>query len=765
MAQAGYSDEQLFEIGKNNFERLALHCQTLEVSGFWEQARSVMKKSSTEMLDTYVQSVLMKLAVDCQNVLDSQLEFIRTVTISNPLNIHPGMELGGEAGKEAEKLFKLPPVLIQLCSLYDKEKKDDITEYFVDALLNILLCMTYLNEGKNAQVDAFIRQYYSKICCFVGGRSQAEHAKYIERKLGSVEIVCHVEKKAPPKKETVREMEQAVDRISGQLKNAAKKASGNSKNLQTKEAEGRQQDSGAQPEETLTAQERHEPKIVRVRTKKQKKTAKRSKISGLEQKKAVSEKENAVWETVEHTKKEAAKREEETSAVLSEREASQEEKSAVRSEREATQDETSAVLPEREATQDETSAVLPEREATQGEASAIRPEQEASQDETSAILPERETSQDETSAILPERETVQKKKKKSADKTEKGAGVRPKEKITPGAENRIVDKAAAEKVRREAAVNARKEAAARAREAAVRAKEQEEREQELAKQQFLLVKKRIQDRELEAERVKEEKIGKLVGLANVKEEIQSLINLIKIRKLRQQMNLPEMDMSYHMVFTGSPGTGKTTVARLVAKIYKELGILSDGKLVETDRSGLVAGYVGQTAIKVHEIVEQALGGVLFIDEAYSLTNPDIPNDFGGEAVDTLVKLMEDHRDDLVVIVAGYTREMKEFLKSNTGLISRFNKFIDFPDYSDSELVAIMEVMAQNAGLQIDDKAKEKVRHILAEKGKAEKQEFGNARGIRNLFEKLVINQANRLVMISNPTEEDLRMIHEEDVVV
>ncbi|MBR1743628.1 MAG: AAA family ATPase, partial [Lachnospiraceae bacterium] len=217
--------------------------------------------------------------------------------------------------------------------------------------------------------------------------------------------------------------------------------------------------------------------------------------------------------------------------------------------------------------------------------------------------------------------------------------------------------------------------------------------------------------------------------------------------------------------TGSPGTGKTTVARLVAKIYKELGILSEGNLIETDRSGLVAGYVGQTAIKVHEIVEQAIGGILFIDEAYSLVNPDVPNDFGMEAVDTLVKLMEDHRDNLVIIVAGYTEEMKRFLKSNTGLISRFNKFIDFPDYSTEELVEIMESMAEDAELTLDEGAKAAVLEMLNRKEAAEWEAFGNARGIRNLFEKLVMHQANRLVQMEDPSKEDLALILREDVMV
>jgi hypothetical protein len=260
-----------------------------------------------------------------------------------------------------------------------------------------------------------------------------------------------------------------------------------------------------------------------------------------------------------------------------------------------------------------------------------------------------------------------------------------------------------------------------------------------------------------------QELHSLIGLASVKTEIQSLINLIKVRKLREEHNLPAMDMTYHMVYTGNPGTGKTTVARLVAKIYKELGILSEGQLIETDRSGLVAGYVGQTALKVREVIDQAIGGVLFIDEAYSLSSGIGTNDFGGEAIDALVKLMEDNRDNLIVIVAGYRNEMQQFLKSNTGLISRFNKFIDFIDYTVDELIDILCSMAKNAGYIIDDSASKKVKDMLLELDDNEKTQFGNARGIRNVFEKIVVNQANRIISNPNPTKEQLSEIVEEDV--
>jgi len=227
-----------------------------------------------------------------------------------------------------------------------------------------------------------------------------------------------------------------------------------------------------------------------------------------------------------------------------------------------------------------------------------------------------------------------------------------------------------------------------------------------------------------------------------------------------------MDMSFHMVFTGNPGTGKTTVARLVAKIYKQLGFLSKGQLIETDRSGLVAGYVGQTAGKVTEVVTSALGGILFIDEAYALARKGMDNDFGREAIDTLVKLMEDNRDDLVVIVAGYTKEMHDFLTSNPGLISRFNKYIDFPDYTDDELMAILAMNAKKQGYTVTDEANEHVRSFISSMTLSERLDFGNARGMRNTLEKLVQAQANRLAAESGEITRDmLQQITEEDAVI
>lgn len=255
----------------------------------------------------------------------------------------------------------------------------------------------------------------------------------------------------------------------------------------------------------------------------------------------------------------------------------------------------------------------------------------------------------------------------------------------------------------------------------------------------------------------------LIGLEGVKREVRTLTNLIKVRAMRKEHGMKVMDMSFHMVFTGNPGTGKTTVARLVAKIYKQLGFLSKGQLIETDRSGLVAGYVGQTAGKVTEVVSSALGGILFIDEAYALSRKGMENDFGREAIDTLVKLMEDHRDDLVVIVAGYTDEMHDFLTSNPGLISRFNKYIDFPDYSDDELMAILAMNAKRQGYAVDGAADGVVRAMLSSMTLSERLDFGNARGMRNTLEKLVQEQANRLAGAEGEiTREMLERLTEED---
>jgi SpoVK/Ycf46/Vps4 family AAA+-type ATPase len=263
-----------------------------------------------------------------------------------------------------------------------------------------------------------------------------------------------------------------------------------------------------------------------------------------------------------------------------------------------------------------------------------------------------------------------------------------------------------------------------------------------------------------------EKLQTLVGLETVKTEISTLVNFIKIQQVRQEKGLKCSQLSYHCVFTGSPGTGKTTVARIVAEIYKELGILKKGHLVETDRSGLIAEYVGQTAIKTNKMIESALDGVLFIDEAYSLVSAS-ENDYGKESIATLLKRMEDDRDRFIVILAGYTTEMQDFINSNPGLKSRFNRYIDFPDYSADELYQIFELnlkkfdytIAQNAA----DHLKQYFSKTVEDKDRNCDKNFGNARFVRNFFEKTIERQANRLAHETNLTTEKLSEICVEDI--
>ena len=247
----------------------------------------------------------------------------------------------------------------------------------------------------------------------------------------------------------------------------------------------------------------------------------------------------------------------------------------------------------------------------------------------------------------------------------------------------------------------------------------------------------------------------LCGLDKVKADVKSLINLVKVRRLRQEHGLPVPPMSLHLVFLGNPGTGKTTVARLLAKIYRAIGVLSKGQLVEVDRSGLVAGFVGQTALKTGEVIEKALGGVLFIDEAYALANQDAPNDFGREAIETLLKGMEDHRDDLIVIAAGYTELMGRFLHANPGLESRFNKYFYFEDYNGAQLLAIFQSMCAKNGYTLDDKATEYAKSYFKTLYEERDENFGNARDVRNVFERAVARQSDRVAALEKPGKEEL----------
>ena len=260
-----------------------------------------------------------------------------------------------------------------------------------------------------------------------------------------------------------------------------------------------------------------------------------------------------------------------------------------------------------------------------------------------------------------------------------------------------------------------------------------------------------------------QELDELIGLESVKEEVHTLANFAKIQQQRKAQGLKVPKMSFHLVFTGSPGTGKTTVARIVARIYKDLGILKSGHTVETDRSGLVAEYVGQTAIKTNAVIDSALNGVLFIDEAYALVPEHAGSDYGQEAISTLLKRMEDDRDKLVVIIAGYPNEMKRFIESNPGLQSRFTRYINFPDYTDKELFDIFKLYLNKNQYTITDDAAELLKnnftYVVANKTK----NFGNARYVRNLFERAVEQQANRLSAKRSIKDDELSLLTKEDI--
>ena len=260
-----------------------------------------------------------------------------------------------------------------------------------------------------------------------------------------------------------------------------------------------------------------------------------------------------------------------------------------------------------------------------------------------------------------------------------------------------------------------------------------------------------------------EKLQSMIGLNSVKQEVETLYNFVRIQQQRRQLGMRTSSVSYHCVFMGNAGTGKTTIARIVAEIYKELGILKKGHLIETDRSGLVAEYVGQTAVKTNRIIDSALDGVLFIDEAYALSEGG-SEDFGKEAIATLIKRMEDDRDRLVVILAGYNDNMKAFMNSNVGLQSRFNRYIYFPDYTEDELYEIFMSNVEEYEYVMTEAAQMKLRVIIRAELAKDDPKFGNGRYVRNLFEKTIERQSNRLACVSEITPEILSTITELDFI-
>jgi len=258
-------------------------------------------------------------------------------------------------------------------------------------------------------------------------------------------------------------------------------------------------------------------------------------------------------------------------------------------------------------------------------------------------------------------------------------------------------------------------------------------------------------------------LNALVGLDAVKKDVDLLIHTIAINEERKKMNLSVPDFSKHLVFYGNPGTGKTTVARIIANLYKELGVISKGQFVETDRSGLVAGYVGQTAIKTKELIDSAMGGVLFIDEAYTLAPEGGGQDFGQEAIDTLLKAMEDNRNDFIVIVAGYPDLMSRFINSNPGLNSRFNKYLYFNDYNAEELEKIFLLMCEKYQYAPDEELKKQLPDFFQLMVLTKPDNFANAREVRNLFEKAIQRQSSRLYNDKEHTQDDLTVLKAEDV--
>ena len=257
-------------------------------------------------------------------------------------------------------------------------------------------------------------------------------------------------------------------------------------------------------------------------------------------------------------------------------------------------------------------------------------------------------------------------------------------------------------------------------------------------------------------------LDSLVGLDDVKKDIKNLMNLVKVRRLRRENGLPIPPMSLHMVFMGNPGTGKTTVARIISGLYAAIGVLEKGQLIEVDRSGLVAGYVGQTALKTQEVIKSALGGVLFIDEAYSLASGG-ENDFGREAIETILKAMEDHRDELIVVVAGYDGPMEKFINSNPGLQSRFNKYFYFPDYNGEQLLYIFKGQCKKNGYTLTEEAEAEAKAMFEELYENRGENFGNGRDVRNVFEDTVVRQSNRVAALDAPTKDDLMQFLPEDL--
>lgn len=601
MIQPLYTNKQLLEVAKESYANIIRFCQVLDAEGYWKDTARFLNKSIYQMIDMYLQSVLLNLCVYCGENGLVQRRFMLELVSQNELQCPDEGDLPEDVLVAANKILRTPPIILQLCGLRDHKEQSFFSSYFLDSLFNILLSCSLLDQSQSRFADKFITEFYEKTAIFVNEdqRNKVVNIRYIFIKLSTEKYFLekapiHVLKEERRKKQRQKEKERIALMELEQKKEEAEKA--------------------------LEA----------------------------ELKKEREELEQNIEEQQNKTTEEQAEKQKELECL-----------------------------------------------------------EEGSKESSPFAYSDEELLKMQQSGKLkiktPKMDQMKREQEAALQKLQ---------------EERV------EQIRRE--INKINHA---------------------KKLQELL-----------------DQLNGLIGLSEVKSEIQSLINLIKVKKMRESYHMPSMDVSYHMVFTGNPGTGKTTVARIVAQIYKELGILSKGHLVEVDRSSLVAGYVGQTAIKVKEVVDKAMGGVLFIDEAYALSNKSDTNDFGGEAIDTLVKMMEDHRDDLVIIVAGYKEEMEEFLKANTGLISRFNKFIDFKDYDNEQLLEILRLFTDKSGLEMDDDAVEEIQKDLEQMKPEQKFLFGNGRGMRNTFESILAKQADRIVGLELPTEEQLKRVILEDVV-
>lgn len=684
-------NDAVYQIAGKNYEKLLSCCEALNDEGYWEEPASCLKRKIDEMLDLYVQSVLVSFAVYSNRLNEAEQKFIHNITNNCMISWDMNREVPASVISGAKRVSTSPPILLQLCGLRDKEKSTQISGQFFDAFVNIILSLSHINHGlryKDIMAKEFLSEYFEKVQYFLDeAQSLVINEEYLRKKTENDRIedvyAFNIYFPAPKKEEEElfpkQGLEGAVDEDGFEWEDTEvdfsvfeEIAAGSNPSMVLEELLDR----------VSTAVEDVKNNISAVSTGKENHSTTEEKASAA----AMREDMGSGTESVEEDIKDAD----------------------IGAAGKAEKVKESVEIDVKGDIKEETKEDIQEKQPSAKEQPSAN-EQLSAKGQPSAVMEEQEEEKEE---------------KKEEEKPPTLEEIKRQQK-----ENFLNHKL--------------------------------EKDQVKAIQEEIKAIKEKKSMERVEGYIKE--LNQMVGLTRVKDEVKSLVNLIRMRKLRITYEMPDMDMSYHMVFTGNPGTGKTTVARLLAKIYKELGVVSKGTLVETDRAGLVAGYVGQTALKVTEVVNKAIGGILFIDEAYSLTNSSVPNDFGTEAIDTLVKLMEDNRNDLVVIVAGYKKEMKEFLSSNTGLISRFNKFIEFPDYELSELIDILEVMSKNAGVEFEENAIEAVRKSLSEFSEEELKLFGNARGIRNTFEKIIQNQANRIMSMENPAKEDLVLVKEEDV--